>query len=261
MPVFGLRNPEVLKAGVDLKCLGNTTISSNGTLTMGTQTLGGTVTLNAQHFDAGAARAFIDTTGARHGLEIRSTQDGPFGAAIVLATTSASAVADDLIGDIQFEGQDDGQAVQLYGFIGMEIESSAAGSEDGKFLISCAVNSAQNEALRLSSGGLLSTDLAGAGDSLPTLFDDYDDALMVADGIRKNNREMLVDMGIMRRNKKSSSGYMLHHQPFMNLLAGGIYQSRTLIELLAQRVGVPMESLIAEARTMPEGGWLLRGGN
>ena len=51
-------------------------------------------------------------------------------------------------------------------------------------------------------------------------------------------------MGIAER-KDSGSGYMLKIQPMIRLLAGGIYQSRTLIDELTERLGIAERKLEA----------------
>ena len=57
----------------------------------------------------------------------------------------------------------------------------------------------------------------------------YDDALVLRQGIQQNNRELRADMGVLTR-KDTGSGYMMNLQPMTRLLAGGIYQTRQMLE-------------------------------
>ena len=105
------------------------------------------------------------------------------------------------------------------------------GAEDGKFQWSLAnTGTLNNVAMELSGAGGLGVDAdIGTADDPVALFDSYDDALMLKQGIQERNAELLADMGVFTR-KDTGSGYMMNIQPMTRLLAGGIYQNRELIE-------------------------------
>ena len=99
-----------------------------------------------------------------------------------------------------------------------------------------------NDRMRLASAtGVLSVDGAGAGDALPTLFDDYDDAMelrtfqlatvqqsLVSRRQQLANQRHLVAMGVGEWSLQAdgSNHWMMRIQPLTKLLAGGVYQNR-----------------------------------
>jgi len=190
-------------------------------------TLDGTLTLNGQAFDAGAVNAQINTSGAGKGLAIVNTQDSDYGAYLEWYNLSASPAVNDRVTMMSFWGEDSNSDKTEYGSFLCRIENVTHTTECGYMEWYNAVNGALNLAMTLSSAGLLSVDAAGAGTGLPSLFDEYDDAIVLKDGIQHHNRELLSDIGVMERK---GNGYMLRIQPMLNLLAGGIYQNRQLIE-------------------------------
>jgi len=213
-------------------------------------TLGGTVTLNGQVFDAGAGSAQINTTGSGVGFTVQCTNDGVNGARINLTQISTTAAADDVVGFIRVADKDDGGNDQHYGLLEFMIESSADGSEAGKMRFRMAVGAAWNEALTLSSAGGLGVDAdIGTADDPVALFDDYDDAIALRQGIQQRNQELLADMGVFTR-KDTGSGYMMNIQPMVRLLAGGIYQTRQMVDDLTERIAIAERKLVA----LPQGG-------
>lgn len=222
-------------------------------------TLGGTVTVNGQAFDAGSGDVAITTTGNIKGLTITNTTGGVEGAAIQLYTNSADPANNDVIGTIYFYGEDSADNKEFYGQITCYITTVTSTSEASNYDFWLATGGGSNKAMTLTGAGLLSTDAAGAGDSLPTLFDEYDDAIELWEGVRESNRERLVQIGVMSKNKEASSGYMLHHQPMLNLLAGAGYQTRMLVEVIAKRLDMDIPSLLKEAG-IPMGTNLLKEG-
>lgn len=208
----------------------NGTIATTG-LTLPAVTLNGTVTLNGQFLDAGAGSAHLTTTGSIS-FVITTTSDGDQGPRIYGQHISASPAIDDIPLEIVAEGKDadSPQNTVVYGRMRIRVESPAAGAAYGKFEILLLQNQSKNLALTLASSGVLAVDLAGSGDPAQVnLFDSYDDALVLRQGIQLNNRELLADMGVLTR-KDTGSGYMMNLQPMVRLLAGGIYQTSAMLE-------------------------------
>ena len=225
----------------------NGTIATTG-LTLPAVTLGGNMTVTGYAFDAGAGSALINTTGAYKGLLIQSTQDGVTGATIILKQVSASPANDDVMADFIGNAKDEGGTSRNFGGMRVMIEDKAAATYSGKLNWWTYANTSFNQAMTLSSVGVLAVDLGGSGAAAQVdLFDDYDDALVIRQGIQENNRELLADIGVFDR-KDTGSGYMMKIQPMVRLLAGGIYQSRQrlddLIDVLVSEFPQVTERLI-----------------
>ena len=218
------------------------TFTASGTVAIPAVTLGGTVTLGGQVFDAGAGNLQINTTGGVFfGVTVQKTADGIYGAYITLDHVSANPAADDKLGAIHVSGKDDEANSVSYAILEFRAEDVSAASYAGKMAIRQyrKTDTAFNECLTLSSLGGLAVDAdIGTADDPVALFDDYDDALVLRQGVQQKNQEILVGMGVFSK-KDSGSGYMMNVQPMARLLAGGIYQNRARIDDL---VGV----LVAE---------------
>jgi len=166
---------------------------------------------------------------------------------------SASPAAADNLVFIKGEGKDSAGNLTAYGQLNFKIADPTDSSEDGQFTIQLVEAGAYNLCLTLASTGVLAVDLGGSGGAAQVdLFDDYDDALVLRQGIQQNNRELLADMGVLER-KDTGSGYMMNIQPMVRLLAGGIYQSRQLIdetkdELVRRIEGLESKLMLLEAR-------------
>ena len=215
----------------------------------GAITLNGTVTLGSQVFDAGAVRAEIDSTLGESILLLKSTQDGTTGSGILCQHNSASPANADRVLSLIALGKNSNAADFYYGVYRMSIENVTAGSEAGFMEWQNRVGAAWNLAMTLSSAGVLAVDLGGSGAAAQVdLFDQYDDAQVLRQGIQQNNRELLADMGVLTR-KDSGSGYMMKLQPMVRLLAGGIYQTRQMLEdtrdELSQRLEAVEKKLLA----------------
>lgn len=194
-------------------------------------TLGGTVIINGQALDAGATNVKINTTGSLKGLTINSS-NASHGPVITLVHTHTTPDLNAVLGAWDVYGYDGaGAPAQLkYGTMRVLATNVTDGAEEGSFYIYlAAAGAASNLALTLSGAGLLSVDLAGTGAGAPSLFDNYDDAKILELGVKEENREMLCTLGVLEK-KDSGSGYMLRIQPMLNLLAGGIYQTRDLVD-------------------------------
>lgn len=193
--------------------------------------LGGNMTVTGYAFDAGAGNAVVTTTGNLKGLSVRSsnvTSGG--GCKLQIFGNDTSPAIDDIPAALTFAGMNSTPAEFNYGAIQLRAKVVTAGSEDSRFEFDLNTAGASNKAMELTGAGVLSVDLGGSGSAAQVdLFDDYDDAIVLKRGIQENNRELLADMGILER-KGTGSGYMMKLQPMVRLLAGGIYQTRQMLE-------------------------------
>jgi len=226
----------------------NGTIATTG-LTLPAVTLGGNMTVTGRVFDAGAGSAQINTTGGAVGLLVQSTNDGAYGALIAGNHISASPAVNDQVFILVSRCKDLAGATLYPMEMQIVITNITNDTEASKMVLKLHDAGAQNTAMELSGAGVLSVDLGGTGLAAQVdLFDSYDDALVLRQGIQQNNRELLANMGVLER-KDTGSGYMMKLQPMVRLLAGGIYQTRALIDDLTERL------MIAESKLalLPEG--------
>lgn len=143
---------------------------------------------------------------------------------VVLETSGD--MADGFGPTVTFLGTDSGVSLTVFG----DIAFRRAGADNtGDFVVGTRVAGVFNEAFRVTSTGIGSFDAAGDGTGLPSLFDDFDDPLVLRRGISLGHREELESMGVMER-KDTGSGWFLNIQPFVYLLAGGVYQNRQRID-------------------------------
>ncbi len=163
-------------------------------------------------------------------LALQSTRDDGSGVYLYTDHVSASPATSDYIFALVNRGKDSAGNVQDYSQLAVLITSPTSTAETASIEWSLYNAGSWNTALTLSGPGVLSVDLGGTGTAAQVdLFDDYDDALMLRQGIQKNNRELLVNMGVATR-KENGSGYMMNLQPMVRLLAGGVYQTRQMLE-------------------------------
>ena len=213
----------------------NGTIATTG-LTMPAFTIGGTVTVNGQSFDAGSGKLRIDSTGSEV-LELVSTRDLVYGAVLILEHISASPAVNDRVGIVYFVGRNDAAESVNYGWVTIQIADKGDGTEDGKFRIDLKEAGANNEALRLTSAGVLSVDASGIGAAAQVdEFDSFDDALLLRKGFSGKQMEVLEDIGIAER-KDTGSGWMISLLGLGKLCAGGVYQNRAKIDDMDDRLG------------------------
>uniref|UniRef100_A0A6M3IPM5 Putative structural protein n=1 Tax=viral metagenome TaxID=1070528 RepID=A0A6M3IPM5_9ZZZZ len=225
----------------------NGTIATTG-LTLPAVTLGGNMTVTGYAFDAGSGNVQINTAGTLNGLVI-SSSSATHGAQLKLYSTTNLLDAGDIIDRISFQGKDSAGNIHEFGFIAHMMTTPTSDSEESSFKWDTTLAGSGNVAMTLSGAGVLAVDLAGSGTPAQVdLFDDYDDALVLRQGIQQNNRELLANMGVLER-KDTGSGYMMKLQPMVRLLAGGIYQTRALIDDLTERLAIA-ESKLA---LLPEG--------
>ena len=231
-----------------------TIVAASG-LTMPAFTLGGTVTLNGQVLDAGNVSAVFNCSGAAQGLEVDSTTAGVAGGVIAIFTKSGTPANNDLVaGFVGYGYNNAGTPEKIqYSSYWSKIISLTDGAETGSLEWNIINSGTDNQVMTLSGAGVLAVDLAGSGTPAQVdLFDDYDDALVLRQGIQQNNRELLADIGVLDR-KETGSGYMVKIQPMFNLLGGGIYQTRQLIEntkeeLVNRIEGLERKIMLLEAR-------------
>jgi len=210
-------------------CVGKGTWTTSGIWTIPAVTLGGAMTLNGRVFDAGTGSAQVNTTGSLKGILIQSTNDGNLGATFETYHVSASPAAGDYVSLQEYYGKNSAAEKITYGEFVCIVQDPVDAQEDSQYQWTLMNAGATNLGMTLSGAGLLSVDAAGTGAGSPSLFDDYDDAMLIKQGIQENNRELLADMGVLDR-KNTGSGYMMNIQPMIRLLAGGIYQTRQMLE-------------------------------
>ncbi len=204
--------------------------------TMAGVTLDGTLTLGGQAFDAGAVDAQINTTGPWTGLLVQLTADGPEGAQIGGYVDSASPANDDALLGILGKGKDSNGDATTYASYQLQIENATHTTECGKQLWRNKVNNAWNDCMKLSSLGVLDVDASsGLGAATVGEFDEYDDAMILKQGISDKALEKLEEIGVLSR-KDSGSGWMLNIQAMLYLLAGGVYQNRARIDDINSRI-------------------------
>ncbi len=115
-------------------------------------TLGGTVTLGGQAFDAGAGSAQINTTGTA-GLLLQTTRNDTQGARLQGYQISTSPAVDDWVLSIQGKGRDLGANEVTYGYLVIAIEDPADGANDGKIDFRTRLAGGDYLAMTLSSAG------------------------------------------------------------------------------------------------------------
>uniref|UniRef100_A0A6M3IET5 Uncharacterized protein n=1 Tax=viral metagenome TaxID=1070528 RepID=A0A6M3IET5_9ZZZZ len=215
--------------------------------------LGGNMTVTGYAFDAGAGSAQINTTGAGCGLVLQSTQGGGDGAVLQFKQVTASLAVSDKPARIFVYDNDGAGANWLWAYTDWIVTDAGDGTEAMKMEWVLADGGVGNLAMTLSGAGVLAVDLSGSGAAAQVdLFDQYDDALILRQGIQQNNRELLADMGVLER-KDTGSGYMMKIQPMVRLLAGGIYQSRQLIDDTKEELIERIEGLESKLKLLGAG--------
>lgn len=197
----------------------------------------GAYVVGASVFDVGSGDLNINTTGDQEGLQLNGS-NATGGPGISYLQSDTTPALNSIMGNIRFSAYDhDGSpAIQSFGHYRVIHSNIGDGTEEATvqwYLM--AAGAPNNLAMTLSGAGGLAVDLDNGGtDFYVSLFDKYDDALILKQGIQQNNRELLTNLGVLTR-KNTGSGYMMNIQPMTRLLAGGIYQNRALIESNALR--------------------------
>ena len=113
----------------------------------------------------GGSDNYLYTTVADTGLYITNTQDSASGCRIQLVSDSASPAISDIVGRIDFKGNDDGSNLTAYATIYTRIGDETGGTEDGYFQIYTMEggSSALKMQITGSSDNYLYTTTASAG--------------------------------------------------------------------------------------------------
>jgi len=122
-------------------------------------TLGGTVTLSGQAFDAGAGYEKVYTTGS-YTQELKATNDGNTGVRILTNHVSTTPAAEDWLYRLEVSGYDlDTPRNRVaYGRLNFMIEDATADHAYGKFEIRLLEDQSDNLAMTLSGAGALWVD-------------------------------------------------------------------------------------------------------
>ena len=176
----------------------------------------------------------------------------------IQATTPDDNMTDGFGTGLLFRIEDNGAANQIIGLLAFR---RAGADNTGDFLVQTTITGTNNEAFKVSSVGVGSFDLAGSGSDAQTdLFDTYDDPVElqrfaysmpgierlrpgITEEVRLANRERMLGMGILERVPEASSGYHLKIQPFMNLLAGGVYQNRARMDAQYEQIDKRLQAI------------------
>jgi len=219
----------------DTQTLTNKTLTSP---TLTTATLNGTTTLGGTpSFDAGSTSVFITTTGELQGLKITGS-NASHGPALRLYHNHTTPDLNAKISEVVAIGYDGAgtPADFVYGRLRVKATNVTDTTEEGQFEVYlAAAGAADNLAFYVTGPGVGYFDLAGAGSAIPTLFDEYDDALILREGFSGRALEKLEAIGVITQ-KDTGSGWMIGVQPMMYLCAGGIYQNRAKIDNLDDRL-------------------------
>ncbi len=186
--------------------------------------------------DASADDIIVTTTGSAKGIKIQGSSSNS-GVYIRTEHLSATPAISDDIFALDIYGRDNLLNLTQYAQFRVLTVNVTDGTEEANYswlLLNGAAG--WNEAMTLSAAGLLAVDLGGSGTAAQVdLFDNYDDALVLQQGIQQNNRELLTNIGVLTK-KNNGSGYMVNLQPMVRLLAGGIYQTRQMLDNLSERI-------------------------
>jgi len=217
-------------------------------LTLPAFTLGDTLTLNGQVFDAGGGSAEINTTGVLAGLTIKGTATD-HGTRLKFQHKHTTPDLNGIIGEYVFYSYDhavSGPVEKRFGVFRLRHTNIGDGTEEATFYYyAMAAGEPDNLAMTLSGAGVLAVD-----DSYDT-FDDKDDAKLLKEGVKEGKKEVLEAIGVLKKKYKVDAdgayikdkngelihvGYMLNVQDFLKLLSGGVYQNRDRIDLLEERI-------------------------
>jgi len=130
------------------------TWTTSGTWTIPAVTLGGTLTLNSQNFDAGAGSLQIITTGEQVGLSIIGTMTSDQSVAMIFYTNSSSPAAEDMVARLAFNGNKTGPTQWGFAEERIHIVGLGVGTEEGRMEWWVTVSGFLNKAMTLSGVGL-----------------------------------------------------------------------------------------------------------
>lgn len=125
-------------------------------------TLGDTLTLNGQIFNAGSGWAQVDTTGSYAGFRVWNTNEGAGGASLQLRHISTTPAVSDMLGRVRYSGKNTNTPQDSidYGSIGCFLVNATPSSEEAKYQWDLYTGGASNLAMTLSGAGGLWTDLS-----------------------------------------------------------------------------------------------------
>jgi len=177
---------------------------------------------------------------------------------IIVENTSANAASHAIIA-ATVKGASAGDPKILLTVDGVAVYANGIDASTAAWVWSLSEYLGTNDRMRLASDtGVLSVDGAGAGNGLPTLFDEYDDAAelrtfqmanvpcsMITREQQVANQKRLVEIGVAEWaiQEDGSHHWMMRVQPMNRLLAGGIYQNRQLIDEQAETIAALNERM------------------
>lgn len=199
-----------------------------------------TILMQLQHAGTGDDLKIVNTNGGALGPKIEFYHN----------VGDAAAADDDVVGRILFAADDEeaSSTKRTVGQIDIQWTDATGASYASDLELYLATGAASNLALTLSGGGQLGLDLdsdLSSSSSAGQIFDDYDDAMVLQRyaylGVTEPTISMetiaeLEAMGIVEANDKNQRGYVLKLQPFLRLLSGGIYQTRTALDTFMEGV-------------------------
>lgn len=191
--------------------------------------------LTNKTLNAGSGSIPVNTTGNIKGIEITSTSGSSVGPALNMVHHSGTPANGDSCFQLTGRSYNVNSLEYTYGLIRITTPDISEGSSNGGFEIWLLDEEVLNQALILSSEGILYVD-----DSYDT-FDEYDDAEVLREGISKGNKALLLSLGVIVEKRDDYGSiipdeYMISTQRLINLIAGGVYQNRDYIESLEARI-------------------------
>ena len=235
--VVGISDTQELTNKTLNAVVGKGTWTNSGIWTLPAFVLNGDITTNGKYFDSGTGNFKIKNNGTKQGLLIETTYSGIESTGITFRTISDSPAIGDYPFNTYLYAKDGGGSDYLWGLVQYWFTDVSDGTETMSMAWTLQYAGSRNKAMELSGNGILSVD-----DSYDT-FDDYDDALILKRGISEGNKELMLEVGVLKLvDVKNDSGditgqkYMIQLQAFNKLLAGGVYQNRDKIDALEARI-------------------------
>lgn len=215
--------------------VGTTDSQSLSNKTIVTPTLDGTITLDdsGQYIDVNSyARFRTNTSGG--GIQVVSTDGGSAGGAFSLIHDGSSMANNDYC-PLYYRFDNNVGQQYIGGQIICVINDVIDEQEDNKFTFYLMESGTINLAMQLDSDGTLYID--GTYETM----DVYDDALLLSEGFRDGDEQLLKDVGVLVPKTDIEGNiipdeFMLSTQRLMALLTGGVYQNRDKIDEILIRL-------------------------
>lgn len=218
-------------------------IENASPLTLPEYTLTGDINTAGYYLDGGNGVINFKTT-SNTPFYLETSNDFWSGCNFEMYHKKATPADGDLSAIFYFYGRHDAIGKHEFGQLRIVNVDVSAGSEDGGVEWYLMENGAWNLAMTLSSNGTLAVD-----DSYGT-FDYLDDADVLRKGISEGDTELMREIGVLKTvdiididGKILGTQDMVQLQPFIKLIAGGVYQNRDKIDVLEARI-VELEKLI-----------------